>query len=65
MAGRSGYDEVTSVDRVITIGYFLEDIAHERFLTALRQGPHAARISDVRATWSAYSGELGPFGVRG
>ena len=39
--------------------------ALERFLTALRQGPHAARISDVRATWSAYSGELGPLGVRG
>jgi acylphosphatase len=39
--------------------------ALERFLKALRQGPRAARITDVRATWSSYSGELGPFGVRG
>ena len=39
--------------------------ALERFLNALRQGPRAARVSDVRATWSAFSGELGPFGVKG
>ena len=38
--------------------------ALERFLSALRQGPRAARVSDLRATWSAFSGELGPFGVR-
>ena len=39
--------------------------ALERFLDALRQGPRAARVREVRATWSAFSGELGPFGVRG
>lgn len=37
----------------------------ERFLTALRQGPRAARVSDVQVRWAPYTGELGPFGVRG
>ncbi|HEY8736514.1 MAG TPA: acylphosphatase [Candidatus Dormibacteraeota bacterium] len=37
----------------------------ERFLDALRRGPRLARVQDVRVAWSAYRGDLGPFGVRG
>jgi acylphosphatase len=39
--------------------------ALEEFLTELRHGPRAARVEDVRVRWSAFKGELGPFGVRG
>jgi acylphosphatase len=37
----------------------------ERFLDALRQGPRAARVSDVEVEWGAARGDLGPFEVRG
>jgi acylphosphatase len=36
----------------------------ERFLTALRQGPRAARIDDVRVEWLAHRGDLPPFTVK-
>ena len=39
--------------------------ALEHFLNILGQGPRMARVQDVRASWSAYRGDLGPFGVRG
>lgn len=38
--------------------------ALEQFLNDLRQGPRAARVQDVAVSWSAYRGDLGPFGVR-
>jgi acylphosphatase len=28
------------------------------------RGPPAARVADVQVSWSAYSGDLGPFSVR-
>jgi len=37
----------------------------ERFLDTLRQGPRMARVQDVRVSWMAFKGDLGPFGVRG
>jgi acylphosphatase len=37
----------------------------DRFLDVLRQGPRAARVSEVRTRWSDFRGDLGPFGVRG
>lgn len=37
----------------------------EQFLDALRRGPRLARVQDVRAGWTPYRGDLGPFGVRG
>jgi acylphosphatase len=37
----------------------------ERFLETLRQGPRQARVRDVRVSWAAFTGDLGPFGVRG
>jgi len=39
--------------------------ALEQFLNELRQGPRLARVQDVKVTWLPYTGELGPFGVRG
>jgi acylphosphatase len=39
--------------------------ALERFLDTLRQGPRMARVQDVRVSWLAFRGDLGPFGVRG
>ncbi len=39
--------------------------ALEHFLNELRHGPRLARVQDVRVTWLAYQGDLGPFGVRG
>jgi len=39
--------------------------ALERLLNELRQGPRLARVQDVRVTWLPYTGDLGPFGVRG
>ena len=39
--------------------------ALERFLDLLRQGPRMARVQDVRVSWTAFRGDLGPFGVRG
>ena len=37
----------------------------DRFLSALRQGPRAARVADVDVQWTAAQGDLGPFEVRG
>jgi len=39
--------------------------ALEQFLNEIRQGPRLARVQDVKVTWLPYTGELGPFGVRG
>ncbi|TMD63753.1 MAG: acylphosphatase [Chloroflexi bacterium] len=39
--------------------------ALEQFLNELRHGPRLARVQDVKVTWLPYTGELGPFGVRG
>jgi acylphosphatase len=39
--------------------------ALEHFLNELRRGPRQARVQDVRVTWLPYTGDLGPFGVRG
>ena len=39
--------------------------ALEHFLNELRHGPRLARVQDVRVTWLPYTGDLGPFGVRG
>jgi len=39
--------------------------ALEQFLNELRHGPRLARVQDVRVSWMAYKGDLGPFGVRG
>jgi acylphosphatase len=39
--------------------------ALEQFLNDLRRGPRAARVQDVKVSWSVYRGDLGPFGVRG
>jgi acylphosphatase len=39
--------------------------ALEEFLNQLRHGPRAARVQDVKVSWGAYQGDLGPFGVRG
>jgi acylphosphatase len=39
--------------------------ALEHFLNELRHGPRMARVQDVRVNWTAYKGDLGPFGVRG
>jgi len=39
--------------------------ALEQFLNDLRRGPRAARVQDVKVSWSPYRGDLGPFGVRG
>ncbi|HEY7524517.1 MAG TPA: acylphosphatase [Candidatus Limnocylindrales bacterium] len=36
----------------------------ERLLSALREGPAAARVENVAASWSAASGGFGSFGVR-
>jgi acylphosphatase len=38
--------------------------ALEQFLNELRQGPHAARVQHLNVSWTAYRGDLGPFGVR-
>ncbi|GAC1479020.1 MAG: acylphosphatase [Candidatus Dormibacteria bacterium] len=37
----------------------------DALLDALRRGPRMARIEDVRVAWSAFKGDLPPFGVRG
>ena len=37
----------------------------EALLDALRRGPRMARVEHVRVAWSAFKGDLGPFGVRG
>ena len=39
--------------------------ALEQFLNELRHGPRLARVQDVKVTRLPYTGELGPFGVRG
>jgi acylphosphatase len=39
--------------------------ALEHFLIELRRGPRQARVQDVQVAWLAYTGDLGPFGVRG
>ncbi|HYM49310.1 MAG TPA: acylphosphatase [Candidatus Limnocylindrales bacterium] len=36
----------------------------DRFVDALRQGPRAARVSEVRTSWLPFRGDLGPFGVK-
>lgn len=36
----------------------------ERFLAYLNDGPPAAMVTDVEATWSAATGEFGGFAVR-
>lgn len=37
----------------------------ERLVAWCRHGPPAARVDDVQVRWSAFSGVLGPFAVRG
>ena len=37
----------------------------EQLLDALRRGPRMARVADVRVRWLPFTGDLGPFGVRG
>ncbi|HEX3629857.1 MAG TPA: acylphosphatase [Candidatus Dormibacteraeota bacterium] len=37
----------------------------EQFLNDLRHGPRAARVQDVKVSWTPPRGDLGPFGVRG
>ncbi len=55
---RNRYDGAVEVEAEGTQG----DL--ERFLDALRQGPRSARVHDVRVSWPAYRGDLGPFTVR-
>jgi acylphosphatase len=41
-----------------------ERAALEALLAFCRRGPPAARVEGVDVAWSAYRGELGPFGIR-
>jgi acylphosphatase len=41
-----------------------ERSALEALVAWCRHGPPAARVEDVRATWGAYRGDLGPFQTR-
>jgi acylphosphatase len=36
----------------------------EALVAWCRRGPPAAQVDDVRVTWSAHRGDLGPFAVR-
>ena len=55
---RNRYDGAVEVEAEGSAGEL------ERFLTVLRQGPRGASIDDVRVSWQAYRGDLGPFSVR-
>lgn len=41
-----------------------ERAAVEALLRWARRGPPAARVDDVEAEWAAFTGVLGPFGIR-
>ncbi len=51
-------------DRSVEVVAEGERAALERLLAALRRGPRASFVSDVKAEWGEASGEFRGFGVR-
>jgi acylphosphatase len=53
-----GYDQVEALAEG-------DSAAIARFIAAVREGPRASRVDDVRVEWETPTGEFGRFAVKG
>lgn len=63
LLGLTGWVRNVGYDSVETVAEGRRDVL-ERFVEAVRQGPRAARVDEVRVEWETPSGEFRSFDVR-
>lgn len=63
LLGLTGWVRNVGYDTVETVAEGRRDVL-ERFVEAVRQGPRAARVDEVRVEWETPSGEFRAFDVR-
>jgi acylphosphatase len=61
--GLTGWVRNTGYDQVETVAEGRRNVV-ERFVEAVKTGPRASRVEDVRMEWEPPTGELGQFGIR-